>query len=61
MTSKDPADAFPTFDTREKIDGLALKTCEKVIGGVSLQDGRKDQRDGDLAPVSQRHSGIFRL
>ncbi len=41
MTSRDPADAFPTFDTREKIDGLALKTCEKATGGVSPQDKRR--------------------
>ncbi len=52
MTSKDLANAFPTFDTCEKIDGSALKACEKVTGDVSLQDGRKDRRDEDLSPVS---------
>ncbi len=47
----------------KEIDGSALKTCKKVTAGVSLQDGREDQRGGDLAtaPVSQRHSGVFKL
>ncbi len=45
----------------EKIDGSALKICGKVTVDILLQDRKKDQRDGDLAPVSPRHSGVFRL
>ncbi len=49
----------------EEIDGSVLKTYGMVAAGVSLQDERRkeDQRGGDLAkaPVSQRHSGVFRL
>ncbi len=45
------------------IEALALKTCKKITIDVLLQDGKKDDRSGDLAkaPVSQKHLDVFRL
>ncbi len=62
MTPKDPVDAFPTFDTREKIDGSALKTCEKVVAGISLQDERRKktkQAETWPKPQSIRNIQVF--